>query len=462
MGTPPITLSGSVTGASLPDGIKTMTVREELDQPTDWSIETALTVDVAPFGAGSLVDKLNGDAFNENFVVTRLWDLALAQDGNFENYSFLQLDYQLNGDDKSDLVTIEGSDKMEMLLQPDQFMSDAEKTLNSTIINEIVAAFGDGMTVDFSGLPSMTCRYLHRVGSPFKMLQDVIWPFCNMRIVDNELKLIWPDFDAVGATKTLTDRQHLKVLNLRKSARNIRNRGTFQRIEGGPAVGAQTSNLALDTEKSGPDSLGIQTIPLDFPITSGWPIVRVVRGDADLFQWLDENENPIGTFTKGFLGSPVPAHFIRFTVTPGPLAGSQGPYTPAYTIRVTSNPHDPDYLPADPNDFDPNYSKTYTDTQSLKYGLRPFPAPFESMAIAMPEDALLAAERLVKWSVWQGMFCEVETFADLTIKPGDMIAITDKKTGMLNTKWIVHARTLNLNWEASTWLMNLELSRPLP
>ncbi len=363
---------------------------------------------------------------------------------------FVQDDYQFIGDEDSNTIEVSGGDfSLPLIRHHDEAMDDVENDDSDAIISEIATEYSFSVT---QSQPSFVIQKMHRVGCPLDWLRQILeinqaWYYWE----DDTMKIVQTTFPKTVDWE-LTDRQHLKLINYRRSMAEVFNTLTVERTDGIAATG-----IVGRLSKSGPDSLGLQEYTFDTPVYVARPVINVKRGEANTFTYRDESGNPLTTYAPAaghqYYNYTEPAYSVTWIAEPGVDAASQGPYTPQYEgyfWGVTSAP-----TGESPED----YTVTYSDTADVAvHGTLRYPRPITNLLIPDADTALIFAQRWVAESVRTYVTASVSILFNPHIIPGDCVSLTDYYAGLDGDLFSVDS--VHHSGSEDNAITRLELIRP--
>jgi hypothetical protein len=365
---------------------------------------------------------------------------------------WLQDDYQFTGDATSNTIEVSGGDyTLDLIRRQDEAMTDVEEEDSHDVLNEILTEYG--ITGQTLSQPAFDIQQMHRIGNPLDWIRQILeinqaW----FRWEGASLKVQQTTFPA-AADHTLTDRHDIKLIGYRRSMAEVYNTVTVERTDGVVSQG-----IVGRVELSGGDSLGIQAeYTFDTPVYVARPVFTVKRGVAETFVYKDSLGNPLDNYAPAaghmLYSYTEPAHSVVFTITPGPTASAEGPYTPQYTgywWGITTQP-----TGESPDD----YSVTYSDAADVAlHGILRYPRAISNSLISDAATALTYAQRWVAEAVRTYVTARVELLFNPHILPGQCVSITDYWTALDGDLFAVDA--VYHNGSADSITTTLELSRP--
>lgn len=381
---------------------------------------------------------------------------ATWPDGSLDDWEdcphFVQDDYQFSGEEDANKVEVSGTDFSVLLMAPqDEAMDDVVDEDSHDVLAEIFTAYGVSYSLDNT---AYEISEMHRIGSPLDWVRQILEIYQDWYIFEGStLKVKRTVFPATPSW-TLTDREHLKVLSYRRNLNGVYNTVTVERTEKGASNG-----IVARVEKSGGDSLGIQTWEalFDPPVYWARPVINVKRGTFGTFVYKD-SEGGILTGTAPaasnmYFSATDPASTVVFTVTPNPDATTQGPYTPQYSGYFVGG------YGAATGDAPEDYSVTYADSADVAiHGTRRYHRPISNSLVGTAALALIYATRWVAEALRTFATAEVEILFNPHIVPGQTVRVTDYYSGIDGDDFLVDAVYHTGSTDSIT--TRLELSRP--
>ena len=155
---------------------------------------------------------------------------------------FVQDDYQFIGDEDSNTIEVSGGISLPLIRHQDEAMDDVENDDSDAIISEIATEYSFSVT---QSQPSFVIQKMHRVGCPQTGLDrssrsTQAWYYWE----DDTMKIVQTTFPKT-ADWELTDRQHLKLINYRRSMAEVFNTLTVERTDGIAATGNREGHQNL-------------------------------------------------------------------------------------------------------------------------------------------------------------------------------------------------------------------------
>lgn len=446
--------TATLTAGGTPLPFTRFSARVSRGEPWQWSA----SIDNSSGDYGPESSLLDCTTYNGLFQVQRSFAFNLTLGGQPWTAAprLLQTDHQPVGDALSTLAAIEGSDYSEMLLTPDQKMSDVESSqagglkMAKATLAEILTAFGIA-SYDLSDFEDYPINILHRVGSPLDWIREILevrqawWYFRGGTFVVKS----GGGWSAGSAAWQFTDRLNIKMLSFRRSLANVYNSAVCERVDA-------SQGIALEKNDEGRGFVG--PLELDFPVGSAQVQIWLEAGSAENVTWYDADDNilVVGPVYTGATGATK----VRFTLVPpsneslaDAMAGR------LYRYELTVRGQRPNGLAG--SGFSANYHAEYTDAADVAvHGLRPWPQPLVLPIILHQSDAQDFIQRWVRESVRTYVTAQIETVLNPFVELGQTVAITMRNLGLVGYRMMVESIELIYDPESAQAVMRLELSRP--
>lgn len=450
----------SASGERTPIKPTSWGIRRRRGEPTRWELTAPIKArDLAPYPpSGSTYDgKLRCDPYDNLFALRRWVRCTLTVGGQpWVSPKLLMLDYGAAANRSSLMCTLSGMDLHELLLTPNQVMSDVRSDVGQVrmakeVMKEILAFCGIiNYSFKFEDYPVQS---LHRVGTPFDWLRDLFEPRQCWGYFDGDTYVVEPggiDLATAKADWKLTASQSLKVLNYRRHAVGIVNEAHCQRVAG-------NQGAALSDKGEG---IGFVTLDLKFPCNYAVAKVDVLGwGFAHTFSWFAGDVPLSSSPSEVYFGS-TPATRVRFIIEPGYYRGGltqntgQGVGPLPYAITVRGGQHN-SALGA----FDAEYDSSYVDIpdQSVR-GKRPYKQPLVKPVIGSKVVADDFVRRWVREGLRHFETAAGEALCNPLLRPGHVAELTYDGFGLADHKFITEGAAMSGTDKQA--VMSLEFSRP--
>lgn len=437
------------TGDPIPLQVSSWTYNRTRGESIDWSIEFVHGEEGVPnFRVdGPLAPLFAADPHNADWTL-RKW-LRFSVTVGAETYNsppLVPLDFQVQVEAGKMVATCSGSDQLEALLAQDEFMTQLRSVPGTTYmakatIEEILEAYqidNHSLLFDDYGV-----QQLNRVGSPMDWIRQLLEVRQAWLGWEGDTLVARPggiDTPSATADFTLNGNQS-KLVNFRRSARNVWNEVLVQRVG--------ESLAAMDEPDEGA-ATGFVTVTLDRPVNmAALDVTLLDFGTADQATWFDEEDNEIdGDGGFRYIG-PTKVAKVRFVLAP--KAPSLDPVR--YRAMVYGFAHNEDF-----GEFDSDYSAPYADTadQALR-GRRKYKRPLVNSLVPSGGVGLDFATRWVREALRGYCTAAVDTLLEPSRRPGLIGAFTLPHLGLSSYK--MQLESVRWAWTGKALTENLELSR---
>ena len=360
-----------------------------------------------------------------------------------------------------DVMSWSGEDLTRKYLErPNQKMDDIISDVDGAparyvheVIKEIAGQFDTEVRLEF---PDQRIKNFRRSGgTPINWIDNLTKFTQSGRFYEGRTLVIRQKTG--GSEWNYKDRHNLEKVTVSIDITDLRNKYVISRLE------PQTDVIG---EKSciGPECLGFQEIPLEVPSRVCTVQAEVTRGELIEWVWDGEDGTPVGTGPHSV--HAMPATRGRFNYEPAIAIGTVLPpimggwessatevWTPRYEIFVFGSSQRNQL-------FATEYTFEATDAASQIFG-EWAEDNIEDDAIwdsemAQAYLAAILAENISK--IFKGGLSS--RYVNPVMNPGDWVAIVDRTTGQVMTRWFVRSITIARDIRRF-WLFTLQLTKGL-